>query len=123
MKNEVHLQLYRRCLREGETIIRDYLLVPIETLLGSTLHGFIIRVDETETLTVTFSPLEVINNCPYKISIESYSLPDGSICRSNMVSKKSYSIVVLNLAVFYHVVFEGSPIFGDVKHWITVFLL
>ena len=62
-----HTLVSARCLREGETIIRDYLLVPVETLLGSTLQGFIIRVDEAETLTVPFGPLEVINYRPYKV--------------------------------------------------------
>ena len=62
IKKRFHLQLCARCLREGETIIRDYLLVPVETLLGSALQVFIICVDEPETLAVTFSPLEVIRN-------------------------------------------------------------
>lgn len=51
------LQSCARCLGEGETIICDYLFVPVETLLGSTLQSPIIRACETETLAVPFSPL------------------------------------------------------------------
>ena len=107
-------------LREGNAIVRDYLLVPVETLLGSTLQRLIIGLDEPETLAATFSPLEVIHNRPYEISVESHSFLDGSICLGNMVSKESYSVVVLDLAVLDYVVFERGSVFGDIKRWIAV---
>src|SRR3972149_12184525 len=114
--------MLERCLWEGETIVRDCLFVPVETLLWGALQSPIIRAGETETLTVPFGPFEVVNDCPYKVSIKPYPFFDSSIRREHVVPRIGYAIVVLNFAVSFHVVFEGSPVFCDVEHWIVVLL-
>jgi hypothetical protein len=47
-------------LWEVKTIGRDYIFVPVVTLLGSPLKGLIVCTNQTKTLAETFGPLEII---------------------------------------------------------------
>src|SRR5688572_12009369 len=91
----------------------DHLLIPAIALLGRSLLGLKVHMDQTEALLVTARPFEVIEQTPLEVAFQWVAFRDGAARLAQVGAEVEHAVEIEDLSGAGDVVVRRTAVFGN----------